>query len=212
MLDDQAAKHAAAVAASSAPAPGPSLAIRPPPATTFDDTEEYDPLLAREAAASASAKPKLAAGSHTINSETGKEIEINDEGEVVDKRSLLKAGLNIVRKPGPSLPDSLGGLRNKTTDEDRNKPYVSRAVGASASYGERMARERARLADQMREQEEKKRAAAEARAREEEEAARRRREGDDGEAAKRRNEARERALARKRAREEEAAQRKRVKE
>jgi len=207
MLDDQAAKHAAAVAASAKPQPGPSLAIRPP-TQTFDDEEEYDPLLAREASSS---KPKLAAGTSTINAETGKEIEINDEGEIVDKRSLLKAGLNIVRKPGPAIPDSLlSGSRSEAKDD--NKPYVSRAVGASASYAERMARERKRLADQVREQEEKKRAAAEARAREEEEAARRRREGDNGEAQRKREEARERALARKRAREEEAAARKRAKE
>ncbi|WOO80174.1 Nuclear speckle splicing regulatory protein 1 [Vanrija pseudolonga] len=199
MLDEQAAKHEAAVSATQAkPATGPSLAIRPPTAKddTFDDEEEFDPLLAREAKSS-SASYKV--GSSGINSATGKEMEINDEGEVVDKRSLLKAGLNIVKKPQAAIPNSLlTGQRSEKT----NEPYVSRAVGAAAGYRDRMERERRRLADQVREEEEKKRAAAEARAREEEEAARRRKEGDDGEAERRRQEAKERFLARKRQREE----------
>lgn len=193
MLDDQEAKHAAAVASTSKPVPGPSLTIRPP---AFDDEEEYDPMLAREAKAD-----KLAAGSRSVNTDTGKEIEINDEGEIVDKRSLLKAGLNITKMPA-AVPNSLlTGQRSRPED---NKPYVSRAVGTAASYQERMARERKRLADQVREQEEKKRAEAERRAREEEEEARKRREGDNGEAERKRNEAKERFLARKRQREEEA--------
>lgn len=202
MLDDTAAKHEAAVAAT-APAPsGPSLAIRPPQA--FDDEEEYDPLLAAEAKSS-----RLSAGTRTINADTGKEIEINDDGEIVDKRSLLKAGLNITKKPkAPELPPSLLGRRGEAED----KPYVSRAVGAAASYQERMARERKRLAEQIKAEEEKKRAAAAARAAEEEEAARRRREGDDGAAVERRMGAKERFLQRKREREEAEAARKRHKE
>lgn len=199
MLDEQAAKHEAAVSATqSKPAIGTSLAIRPPTKDdTFDDEEEFDPLLAREAKSSASAGYKV--GSSGINSATGKEMEINDEGEVVDKRSLLKAGLNIVKKPQAAIPNSLlTGQRSEKT----NEPYVSRAVGAAAGYRDRMERERRRLADQVREEEEKKRAAAEQRAREEEEAARRRKEGDDGEAERRRQEAKERFLARKRQREE----------
>lgn len=198
MLEDGAAKHAAAMAASTGkPAPGPSLAIRPPPQQEFNDEEEYDPLLA------AQAKSKLAAGTRTINAETGKEIEINDDGEIVDKRSLLKAGLNITKKAGPALPPSLTAGRREQPEE--NKPYVSRAVGAAASYQERMARERKRLAEQIAAEDDKKRAAAAARAAEEEEMARRRREGDDGAAAERRMGAKERYLARKREREEEAA-------
>ncbi|TXT07381.1 hypothetical protein VHUM_03101 [Vanrija humicola] len=206
MLDEQSAKHEAAVSATQAkPAIGPSLAIRPPTKDdTFDDEEEFDPLLAREAKST-----NYKVGSSGINSATGKEMEINDEGEVVDKRSLLKAGLNIVKKPAAAVPNSLlTGQRSEKT----NEPYVSRAVGAAAGYRDRMERERRRLADQVREEEEKKRAAAEARAREEEEAARRRKEGDDGEAERRRQEAKERFLARKRQREDDAEAKKRHKE
>ncbi|BEI84170.1 hypothetical protein CcaverHIS002_0407740 [Cutaneotrichosporon cavernicola] len=196
MLDDGAAKHAAAVAATAKT--GPSLAIRPP--QDFKDEEEYDPLLAAEEKSS-----RLGAGVRTINADTGKEIEINDDGEVVDKRSLLKAGLNITKKLGPALPPS---LISGTREEAKNKPYVSRAVGAAASYHERVARERKRLSEQIVVEEEKKRAAAEAARAEEEEAARRRREGDDGAAAERRMGAKERYLARKREREEEQARKK----
>lgn len=204
MLDDNAAKHSAAMAATSNAAIGPSLAIKPPSAPAFDDEEEYDPLLAAEAK-----KSKAKSG---ISAETGKEVEINDEGEVVDKRSLLKAGLNITKKPQPALPNSLLTGQRSTTNTNDNQPYVSRAVGSAATYQERMARERKRLADQMRAQEEEKRAAAAQHARDEEEAARRRREGDDGEAARKRAEAKERFMARKREREEADAARKRHKE
>ena len=188
MLDENAEKHAAAVAASATS--GPSLAIKPPPRNIYEPDAEYDPLLAREEA--------LTAGSSRISAETGKEVEVNDEGEVVDKRSLLKAGLNIMKKPKPELPTSL--LTSQRKGAMLEGPYKSRAVGASAGYQERMDRERQRLAEQMKEDAERRRLEAEERVREEEELARRRREGDDGEAERRRGEARERFLARKRAR------------
>jgi len=191
MLDDDAEKHAAAVAASSSATSGPSLAIKPPPRNGYEPEAEYDPLLAREEAGEA--------GTSGISAETGKEVEVNDEGEVVDKRSLLKAGLNIMKKPKPELPNSLRtGQRSGTLLEG---PYKSRAVGASAGYQERMDRERRRLADLMKEDAERRRLETEEKAREQEDMARKRREGDDGEAERRRADARERFLARKRARE-----------
>ncbi|WWD22341.1 hypothetical protein CI109_106832 [Kwoniella shandongensis] len=209
MLDTDEAKHAAAVAAtagpSSASGQGPSLAIKPPTAARnddFDDQEEYDPLLAREAKASGlnDQSSKQKAGSTRIDELSGKEVEVNDEGEVVDKRSLLKAGLNIMKKPKPELPSSL--LTSQRSKDPLDGPYKSRAVGTAASYAERMERERRRLADQMRDEAEKKKRDEEERLRREEEEARKRREGDDGEAERKRQEAKERYLARKRAREE----------
>lgn len=214
MLDDNDAKHDAAMAATTASSAGPSLAIRPP---TQIDEEEYDPLLAREAGQSSSGraglrdKAKYSAGARTVNDATGKEIEVNDDGEIVDKRSLLRAGLNITKKPGPSLPASLLSGSGQRSEAGANQPYVSRAVGAAASYQERRAREQKRLVEQMKEQEEKKRRDAAERAREEEEAARRRREGDDGEAEQRRLGAKERYLARKRQKDEEAEAKKKAK-
>lgn len=202
MLDSDEAKHSAAMAAASGRVvgpslpSGPSLAIRPPPGPTkrdedeADEEEEYDPRLAREMKAAAAAEAGKA---------SGKAVEVNDDGEVVDKRTLLKAGLNITKKPSPAPSSLLSGQRSKPTETDQ--PYVSRAVGTAASYKERMERERRRLAEQVREQEERRRARERQEQEEAEERARRRREGADGEAEKRRQDARERFLARKRERE-----------
>ena len=197
-MEEEAERHAAAVAATSAPKQGPSLAIRPPTQQeTYEAEAEYDPLLAREEKSRAKE-----AGTTKTSDETGKEVDVNDDGEIVDKRSLLKAGLNIMKKPETALPNSLlSGTRSGTQLEG---PYKSRAVGSAASYQERMERERKRLADQMREEEERKKEAQEARRREEEELARKRREGDDGEAQRKRDEAKQKYLERKRQREEEA--------
>ena len=194
MLDSSSADHDAVLATASGS--GPSLAIKPPKRDEYEPEAEYDPLLAREAASN----PNFAAGSTSINEDSGKEVEINDEGEVVDKRSLLKAGLNIMKRPKPSLPNSL--LSGQRSTEMLDGPHKSRAVGTAASYQERMERENRRLAEQVKEEAERKRLLHEERMRAEEEAARKRREGDDGEAERKRKEARERFLARKRARED----------
>lgn len=188
MLDDTESEHAAAMAAA-AKSEAKSLAIKPP--SRDDDYEpeaEFDPYLQREAATSA------------VSSSTGKRVETNDEGEVVDNRTLLKAGLNIMKKPTAPLATA------KATAAAVNLPYRSRAVGASASYKERMERERARLAEQVKAEAERVRREKEAALLEEEERARKRREGDDGEAERKRKEARERFLARKRQKVEPAAQ------
>ncbi|WWC66932.1 uncharacterized protein I206_100839 [Kwoniella pini CBS 10737] len=198
MLESSEAENAAAVAATQAQSV-PSFTVRPPTSgpsrDDFDDEEEYDPLLAREAK---SVNEK--AGSSRVDEKSGKDVEINDEGEIIDKRSLLKAGLNIMKKPKPTLPNSL--LTSQRSGEINEGPYKSRAVGTAASHTERMERERKRLAEQMKEQVEKKRREEEERIRKEEEEARKRREGDNGDAEKRRQDAKERFLARKRQREE----------
>lgn len=215
MLEDSEAKHAAAVASASGMVDsGPSLAIKPPSARDYemDDEAEYDPLLARQAKTSGSGPDNTSTSQTTSSANTpvddarakaklkyGDDVEINDEGEVVDKRTLLKAGLNIIKKPTVSLPDSLKSGSKGPVIEG---PYQSRAVGAAASHKERMARERKRLEDQMREEAEKKKRDEIERLRLEEEEAIRRRQGDDGEAERRRKEAKERFLARKRAREQ----------
>lgn len=212
MLEDSEAKHAAAVASASGMVDsGPSLAIKPPSASRdyeMDEEAEYDPMLARQAKADAShtdtpsttqISNDTEARPNAKSSKYGQDVEINDEGEVVDKRVLLKAGLNITKKPTSSLPDS---LKTGSRSAPLEGPYQSRAVGAAASHKERMARERKRLEDQMREEAEKKKREDVERLRVEEEEARKRREGVDGEAQKRRQEVKERYLARKRAREQ----------
>ena len=215
MLDDESKSHAAAVAASHGSVDsGPNLSIRPPSGPLYEPEAEYDPFLEREAAQNGESSTSRTgpAGSTNTSKETGKEVEINDEGDVVDKRSLLKAGLNIMKKPSATLPNSL--LTSQRSGQVLDGPYKSRAVGTAASYTERMDRERKRLAEEMRIDAERKKLAEEEAMRAEEEAARKRREGNDGDAIKKREDARQRFLERKRAREveEEEKKRKKVKE
>lgn len=202
MLEDSEAKHAAAVASTAGMVDsGPSLAIKPPSQRDQieDDEAEYDPFLAREASANRPSGPPRLDDDVDEKPKVPTGVETNDDGEVVDKRTLLKAGLNITKKPTATLPTSLKtGTKSATPVEG---PWQSRAVGTAASHRERMARERKRLEDQLAAEEEKKKRDEEEAIRLEEEEAKRRREGDDGQAEKKRQEAKERFLARKRARE-----------
>ena len=203
MLDDESKRHAAAVAASHGSVDsGPNLSIRPPTHPAYEPEAEYDPFLAQEEkdTGGSSSNPRPTAGP-SLSEDSAKDVEINDDGEVVDKRSLLKAGLNIMKKPASNLPNSL--LTSQKSGQVLDGPYKSRAVGTAASYAERMDRERKRLAEEMRLDAETKRAAEEAAIKAEEEAARKRREGNEGNALKKREEARLRFLERKRAREQE---------
>ncbi|ORX33583.1 coiled-coil domain-containing protein 55-domain containing protein [Kockovaella imperatae] len=208
MLDDDSKRHAAAVAAAHGSTDsGPNLSIRPPTQPDYEPEVEYDPFLAQEARArqtgteASGSSSQRNAGTTSTSEDTGKEVVINDDGEVVDKRSLLKAGLNIMKKPSANLPDSL--LTSQRSGQTMDGPYKSRAVGTAASYQERMERERKRLAEELKRDAERKKEAEEEAQRAEEEAARKRREGNDGEAMKKREEARLRFLERKRAREQE---------
>ncbi|KAH8083003.1 coiled-coil domain-containing protein 55-domain containing protein [Filobasidium floriforme] len=218
MLDADEEKHAAAVAASSKsatkPNQGPSLAIRPPdasdntsdskPPATFDDTAEEDPFIRRERQRMEMERAMMTAASASVpvverlpaTASTEEErIEINDEGAIVDKRVLLKAGLNITKKP--VLPkDGPGDVKRPEV----HVPLKSRAVGTDASYEARMARERRRLADQMKDEQERIERERLAKQQEVEETAKKRRAGgDDGEGDAKRRAARERFEARKRA-------------
>lgn len=233
MLEANEQKHAAAVAASSANAStnlttttatpaGPSLAIRPPSNPTsvqVDAEEEEDPFIRRErlqrqqaekeralldaASASGPIVERLPAGLSTHD----EKLEINDEGTVVDKRVLLKAGLNITKKPTSSTS---GGDHQAETDArlQQGGRYQSRAVGTDASYQARMARERQRLAEQMREERQRTIREKQDRERQEEERAKQRKlgsAGGDGEGEAKRRAAKERFEARKRAKTEQAA-------
>jgi len=213
MLADSEAKHAAAVASTAGMVDsGPSLAIRPPSQRdqVEDDEAEYDPFLAREASANRPRGPPRLDDDVDEKPKVPTGVETNDDGEVVDKRTLLKAGLNITKKPTATLPTSLKtGTKSATPVEG---PWQSRAVGTAASHRERMARERKRLEDQLAAEEEKKKRDEEEAILLEEEEAKRRREGDDGQAEKKRQEAKERFLARKRAREGGDESNKRAKE
>jgi coiled-coil domain-containing protein 55 len=215
MLDADEEKHAAAVAAASdRPSQGPSLAIRPPdadaqdtpsrPSDTFDDEVEEDPFIRRERKrmemerammlVDTATGPTVERLPATASTEQEK-LEINDEGAVVDQRVLLKAGLNITKKPKPAM--TVGDIKRPEVV----LPFKSRAVGTDASYEARIARERRRLAEMIKDEEARVERERLARDDEAEEAALRRRQGGtDGQGDAKRRAAKERFEARKRAR------------
>ena len=76
----------------------------------------------------------------------GKDIEINDDGQIVDKRDLLSAGLNL------SLPNTrrLGKQLPGVTRDESDKPVETHtAVGTAASRREINERRRREIMQQM---------------------------------------------------------------
>ncbi len=66
-----------------------------------------------------------------INKKIAGAIAVNDEGQVVDKRQLLKGGLNILPKPKTSTPVST--TRNNTSSYHGGRGPQSGFVGAGGS-------------------------------------------------------------------------------
>jgi hypothetical protein len=76
---------------------------------------------------------KLADEARKLNAELGGEaVLLNDEGEVVDKRQLLKGGLNIIPKAKPV----------QTAQSEYQKEYEARKAAQRDKHQEREARER----------------------------------------------------------------------
>lgn len=162
---------------------GPNLTItKPPTSEPRAPGERSDLDLVREAAGK------------------GKQIELNDDNQIVDKRELLSAGLNLSmansRKPG---------LKNSSTSSNTPSETVNshQAAGIAASRSAINARRAREIETQMVEEEERLRSEKE----------RREREAKDRVVAKRNNEedvqsARDRYLSRKKRKleEEQAAQ------
>ncbi|TFK29966.1 Ccdc55 protein [Coprinopsis marcescibilis] len=144
LLETTEQQHEAAMAASEKPVqgpqgPAPNLTIsKPPEPTALSDLELAK--LARE---------------------EGKDVELNDDNQIVDKRDLLAAGLNL------SLPNTRHLSLRKGTDKSKSEqddaPVVHTAVGTAASrreINERRAREVQRqMEDERRRVEDKKRQA-----------------------------------------------------
>ncbi|PCH38058.1 hypothetical protein WOLCODRAFT_114737 [Wolfiporia cocos MD-104 SS10] len=134
LLEESEQQHEQTVAAttSQVKAPigpqGPNLTITKPP----DFTSKSDLELAR------------------IAKEAGKDVELNDDNQIVDKRELLSAGLNL------SAPNTrrLGLQTMKKQTENQEEVQVHRAVGSAASrkeINERRAREVAKQMEEERE-------------------------------------------------------------
>lgn len=125
LLEDSAQKHEATVAATEKRFIGPQ---GPTPNLTITKPVDFTPLADAELARIARAE--------------GKDVELNDDNQIVDKRELLSAGLNL------SLPNTRHlGLRhpsNKPQDQSEQALQTHRAVGTAASrkeINERRARE-----------------------------------------------------------------------
>lgn len=127
-LEDSEQQHEETVAATTATAakltigpqgPAPNLTITKP----SELSKKSDAVLAKEAR------------------ERGVDVELNDDNQIVDKRELLAAGLNL------SAPDTrrLGLQKSqKAAGTDGDTPEIHRAVGTAASrkeINERRARE-----------------------------------------------------------------------
>lgn len=136
LLEDSEQKHEEAVAAVTERKPvigpqGPSLTITKP----ANFTPMADVELAR------------------LAREQGKVVELNDDNQIVDKRELLSAGLNL------SAPNTRRvGLHMMTKKSEQTEPHVHRAVGAAASRKEITARRAAEIRQQMEEERERQQA------------------------------------------------------
>lgn len=134
LLEESEQQHEEAVAAASAPKriigpQGPNLTITKPP----DMAPRSDLELAR------------------IAQEQGKDVELNDDNIIVDKRELLSAGLNLAAPNTRRL-----GLQQsqRKVVQDETAPSVHRGVGTAASrreVNERRAREVLRQMEEERE-------------------------------------------------------------
>jgi len=137
LLQQSEKKHAAVMAAASQPTIGPSmpgdpanLAIKPPTERQLTDIER-----AKKARAE------------------GKEVELNDDNQIVDKRDLLSAGLNLAAKNTRDLAAYRRDKQNKAMEEVVN---VHTAVGSAASRREIEARRRQEIEAQLAEEEKRR--------------------------------------------------------
>ncbi|GAA5881153.1 hypothetical protein JCM8547_005262 [Rhodosporidiobolus lusitaniae] len=126
-LDTTSKAHDAAVAAASSKKPvfGPQFNIEPPP------KEKTDAEIAAEAEA------KL-----------GRKIELNDDGEILDRRQLMTGGLNVVAKPKAPGANKSGGFavpisqRTGPSKEEQERDAALLHPGISPAERKRQARER----------------------------------------------------------------------
>lgn len=126
--------------------------------------------------------------------EHGARIAVNEEGEVIDKRQLLTAGLNVAPKK-PGAANKAGPAQAKSAE----RPQGPRAGGATDARQAQRERQSRMVERQMEQMMEKQREAEEAEQREQQEKNKSKISDDAKMSAK------ERYLARKREREEEAA-------
>ncbi|TVY30741.1 Nuclear speckle splicing regulatory protein 1-like protein [Lachnellula hyalina] len=74
-----------------------------------------------------------------ISEKTGAKIAVNDEGQVVDKRQLLKGGLNVIPKPKSTAPATAARGGASMSDRSRGPGFVG-AGGGKQAMRERQSR------------------------------------------------------------------------
>ncbi|ESK97012.1 ccdc55 protein [Moniliophthora roreri MCA 2997] len=147
LLEDSEQVHEAAVAATQKPVIGPQ---GPAPNLTITKPPDFTPMSDLDLAKIARAE--------------GKSVELNDDNQIVDKRELLSAGLNLSGTNTRNL--NLRDAAGKSKSAESTEP-VHRAVGTAASRREINQRRQREIRQQMEEEqvrttEEKKRAEDEA--------------------------------------------------
>ncbi|KAF8894647.1 coiled-coil domain-containing protein 55-domain containing protein [Infundibulicybe gibba] len=129
LLDESEQKHEATVAATQKPIIGPQ---GPMPNLTITRPPEFTPMSDLELAKAAR--------------EQGKDVELNDDNQIVDKRDLLAAGLNLsapnTRRLGVRPPP--GTISNAS-----DTVQTHRAVGTAASRKEINERRAREIQDQL---------------------------------------------------------------
>ncbi|KAF3167431.1 hypothetical protein TWF225_000097 [Orbilia oligospora] len=126
MLDDTEKHHAELVKATEKKNDEPSfLMSRPGEEQDMKDKAKSEAEIAAEL-------NKKAAGS----------VDVNDEGQVVDKRQLLGAGLNVKPKPKPTSSKSQGDSRSRDSRDSYSRPMNDdyRANKAKREMRERQSR------------------------------------------------------------------------
>ncbi|KAF9948928.1 hypothetical protein BGZ70_002008 [Mortierella alpina] len=92
--------------------------------------------------------------------EQGMDVVLNDEGQIVDKRQLLKGGLNIVKKPTSSTSSSRDRHRS-SSDYDRDRTYAaykeskyrsSQSSNGRGQHDDPSADQRARMTEKIEQQ------------------------------------------------------------
>ncbi|KAF8625805.1 hypothetical protein AX15_005192 [Amanita polypyramis BW_CC] len=137
MLEETEHDHEATVAATQKRVIGPQ---GPVPNLTITKPADYEPMSDVELA--------------NFAREQGREVELNDDNQIVDKRELLSAGLNL------SLPNTRRlGLNASTgqsdTDAQDKSAQVHRAVGTAASRREINERRMREIQKQMKEEQDR---------------------------------------------------------
>ncbi|KAF3111002.1 hypothetical protein TWF706_000451 [Orbilia oligospora] len=77
-----------------------------------------------------------------LNKKAAGSVDVNDEGQVVDKRQLLGAGLNVKPKPKPTSSKSQGDSRSRDSRDSYSRPMNDdyRANKAKKEMRERQSR------------------------------------------------------------------------